>query len=216
MGPRQRPHLLADVDAELPVLKVGRQVLHLQRVAGGAEQGGLRGEKHQDPAVGQESGGQRRQPGDQFAANLHRRRAVGRGLLDTGQPEGEGADGRPGDPAGAAKSTHYEETSFDLIKRCGLNSTPAPTNDLDPRLRAVEAFLGGQVQGGPMLLIDGSRCPMLVRALDGAYRYGKTRDGRRKRGRDLRVAHVGDVMGAPNVEIMDFGVECFAHIACRA
>lgn len=85
-----------------------------------------------------------------------------------------------GDPAGAAKSTHYEETSFDLIKRCGLNCMPAPTNDLDPRLRAVEAFLGQQINGGPALIIDGIRCPTLVRALDGAYRYGKTRDGKRR------------------------------------
>jgi hypothetical protein len=85
-----------------------------------------------------------------------------------------------GDPSGASKSTLYEETSFDLIKRCGLNCMPAPTNDIDPRLRSVEAFLSQQINGAAALLIDGQRCPTLVRALDGAYRYGKTRDGKRR------------------------------------
>jgi hypothetical protein len=40
----------------------------------------------------------------------------------------------------------------------------------------VEAVLLGQRDGGPALVIDGSRCPTVVRA----YRYGKTREGVRK------------------------------------
>lgn len=92
--------------------------------------------------------------------------------------------GRPicvvGDPAGQAKSSISEETSFDVIKRLGLATIPAPTNDLDPRIRAIEALLLSQRDGGPTLIIDGGRCPQLVRALDGGYRYGKTREGQRK------------------------------------
>lgn len=92
--------------------------------------------------------------------------------------------GRPvatvGDPAGVAKNSHYEETSFDLLKRMGFPCFPAPTNDIDPRLRAVEAFLGAQRNGGAAILIDGGRCPQLVRALSGGYRYGKTKSGQRK------------------------------------
>jgi hypothetical protein len=85
-----------------------------------------------------------------------------------------------GDPAGRAKSTLYEETSFDMLKRMGFMAFPAPTNDLDARLRAVEAFLLAQRDGGPAVLIDRHNCPTLVRALGGGYRYEKTKAGQRK------------------------------------
>ena len=85
-----------------------------------------------------------------------------------------------GDPSGASKSTLYEETSFDLLKRLGFAAVPAPTNDIDPRIRAVEYFMLGQRDGGPMMLIDRQRCPRLIRALSGGYRYEKTRIGVRK------------------------------------
>jgi hypothetical protein len=85
-----------------------------------------------------------------------------------------------GDPAGISKSSIYEETTFDVLKRLGFNAFPAPTNDIDPRLRAVEAFLLAQRNGGPAMLIDRDRCPTIVRALAGGYRYAKTRNGTRK------------------------------------
>ena len=85
-----------------------------------------------------------------------------------------------GDPAGVSKSSIYEETTFDVLKRLGFQAFPAPTNDIDPRLRAVEAFLLGQRNGGPAMLIDRDRCPVLIRALAGGYRYAKTRNGVRK------------------------------------
>lgn len=82
-----------------------------------------------------------------------------------------------GDPAGRQRSTSYEETSFDLLKRHGFNAYPAPTNDIDKRLRATEAMLLQQRDGGPALMIDGDKCPMLVRALQGRYRFAKRRNG---------------------------------------
>ena len=92
--------------------------------------------------------------------------------------------GRPviivGDPAGKQRSTLYEETSFDLIKREGLIAYPAPTNDVVRRLSAVESWLLASREGGPGLLIDRQRCPTLIRALSGGYRYGRTRGGQRK------------------------------------
>jgi hypothetical protein len=98
-----------------------------------------------------------------------------------------------GDPAGRQRSTLYEETSFDLIKRYGLRAYPAPTNDVDKRIAAVEAWLLGQRDGGPALLIDGTRCPTLVRALDGGYRFGKTRNGMRKPSPDKNeFSHIAD------------------------
>jgi hypothetical protein len=82
-----------------------------------------------------------------------------------------------GDPAGRARNTTFEETSFDALKRHGFNAYPAPTNDIDKRLRAVESFLLQQRDGGPALIIDRGRCPKLVLALGGMYRYAKRKSG---------------------------------------
>lgn len=94
--------------------------------------------------------------------------------------------GRPvaivGDPAGRAKGSIYEETSFEALERLGFKGAvfPAPTNDIDPRVGAVEAWLMRQSDGAGMVLIDKGRCPTLIRALSGGYRYAKTRGGQRK------------------------------------
>ena len=82
-----------------------------------------------------------------------------------------------GDPSGNAKGTIAEESCFDALKRLGLPCFPAPTNDIDPRLRAVEALLGKQVNGGPALCINGRGAPFLVRAMSGGYRYKKHKEG---------------------------------------
>lgn len=81
------------------------------------------------------------------------------------------------DPSGRNKNAHYEEDSFDLLHRLGIPAFPAPTNNIDPRLQAVESLLLQQRDGGPAIVIDGSRCPILVRALNGQYRYAKTKLG---------------------------------------
>lgn len=82
-----------------------------------------------------------------------------------------------GDPSGVAKGTVAEESCFEALKRLGLAAFPAPTNDIGPRIRAVEALLGRQTNGGPTLLINRNGCPMLCRAMGGGYRYKRTKDG---------------------------------------
>jgi hypothetical protein len=82
-----------------------------------------------------------------------------------------------GDPSGLARGPFLEEDSFDVLRRLGVPAFPSTTNDIDARLRAVEAMLFQQRDGGPALVIDRGRCPNLVRALNGAYRYAKTKDG---------------------------------------
>jgi len=76
-----------------------------------------------------------------------------------------------GDPSGVAKGNVAEESCFDALGRMGLPWLPAPTNDIEPRLRAVESLLGRQVNGGPMLMINKTRAPFLARAMSGGYRF---------------------------------------------
>ena len=82
-----------------------------------------------------------------------------------------------GDPSGVAKGNIAEESCFDSLKRLGLPAFPAPTNDVEPRLRAVEALLGRQTNGGPTLMISRKGCPFLIRAMAGGYRFKKTKEG---------------------------------------
>jgi hypothetical protein len=82
-----------------------------------------------------------------------------------------------GDPAGVAKGNVAEESCFDALKRLGFAAFPAPTNDIEPRIRSVEALLGRQTNGGPSLVISRAGCPKLCRALAGGYRYKRTKEG---------------------------------------
>ncbi len=98
-----------------------------------------------------------------------------------------------GDPAGSQRSTLYEETSFDLLKRNGFNAYPAPTNNIDARLRAVEGYLLGSRNAGPAVIIDKRHCPVLIRALNGGYRFAYTRQGMAKPTPEKNVhSHVAD------------------------
>jgi hypothetical protein len=85
-----------------------------------------------------------------------------------------------GDPSGVAKDSLYEETSFDLLKRMGFVAYPAPTNDIDARLRAVDSLLLQQREGGPAIVFSSEHCPVLVRGMMGGYRYAKTKSGQTK------------------------------------
>lgn len=100
-----------------------------------------------------------------------------------------------GDPAGKAKDSIYEETSFDALKKLKYRAFPAPTNDLDPRIRAVETLLMQQRNGGPAIVFDASRCPKLIQAMGGNYRYGNTKAGQRKPTPDKNeFSHVVDAL----------------------
>lgn len=76
-----------------------------------------------------------------------------------------------GDPAGRQKSQVGEESPFEALKRLGFRAYPAPTNDLDPRIRAAEQVMLRR----DGLLIDGVNCPLLVQALKSYYRYKRSK-----------------------------------------
>jgi len=100
-----------------------------------------------------------------------------------------------GDPAGKQRSTSYEETSFDLLKREGFMCYPAPTNNIDARLRAVESFLLAQRDGGPAMLFDKNRCPQTVMGMNGGYRFAKTRTGQLRPVPDKNeYSHIADAL----------------------
>lgn len=81
-----------------------------------------------------------------------------------------------GDPSAIRKGEVGEESVFDVIKRYGYAAQPAPTNAIEPRLRAVERWLMQQRDGKGALLVS-PRCPMLIQALGARYRYAKKKDG---------------------------------------
>ena len=101
-----------------------------------------------------------------------------------------------GDPSGIAKGNIAEESCVDAMTRLGVPCFPAPTNDIEPRLRAVEALLGRQVNGGPALMISRVGCPHLCRAMSGGYRFTKFKTGalRTKPDKDDKegFSHVAD------------------------
>jgi len=82
-----------------------------------------------------------------------------------------------GDPSGVAKGNFLEETSFDVLQRLGIPAFPASTNNIDPRIQAVETLLLQQRDGGPAFIVDEDRCPTLIRALSSDYRFSKTQAG---------------------------------------
>jgi hypothetical protein len=79
-----------------------------------------------------------------------------------------------GDPSGQAKSSFDEITSFDVIRQSGFAIVPAPTNDIDPRITAVEEWLLRQQDGGPAIVFSRRGCPRLIAAMGGGYRYSFT------------------------------------------
>ena len=80
------------------------------------------------------------------------------------------------DPKGRDKSQVNEDSPFDMLKRLGFAVYPAPTNNIDPRLRAVEQMLLHQVAGGPQLMIS-DRCTTLIQAMKYWYRYRRKTTG---------------------------------------
>lgn len=82
-----------------------------------------------------------------------------------------------GDPSGTSRSALSELNCFDMLEQNGFTAYPAPTNDVDPRIEAVERLMNTNIGGKPRLLIDGTRCPNLVAALESKYLFAKRKDG---------------------------------------
>lgn len=81
-----------------------------------------------------------------------------------------------GDPSGVARSQIGEESVFKALARLGFSAQPAQTNNIEPRLRAVEKWLLQSRDGGPAFLIS-PHCEMTIRSFQSRYRYARTKTG---------------------------------------
>jgi hypothetical protein len=81
------------------------------------------------------------------------------------------------DPSGVRRSSISEESSFGALERLGYTVVAAPTNDVEPRLRSLEALFAAQIGGEAAILISRAGCPMLIRALSSAYKFKRQKNG---------------------------------------
>lgn len=77
-----------------------------------------------------------------------------------------------GDPSGIARGQIGEESVFKVLNRLGFSAQPAQTNNIEPRLRAVDKWLLQQRDGGGAFLIS-PHCVTLIRAFGSRYRYAR-------------------------------------------
>jgi hypothetical protein len=74
-----------------------------------------------------------------------------------------------GDPAGTSRGPTDESTCYEVLRDVGLRTIlPCPTNDLLPRVAAVENLLTKMIDGEPALVLS-PKCVMLRKGLNGGY-----------------------------------------------
>ncbi|RLC12890.1 MAG: hypothetical protein DRI24_16845, partial [Deltaproteobacteria bacterium] len=81
------------------------------------------------------------------------------------------------DPAGRQRSQIGEESVKLAVERLGYSVILAATNDITPRIRAVERYLNLQVNGSGGMLIDRRLNNDLLLALQKNYRYPRDKKG---------------------------------------
>lgn len=81
------------------------------------------------------------------------------------------------DPAARQRSQIGEQSVLQAVQEEGFTCLLATTNDIAPRLRAVERPMLLDLDGSPGLLIDRTNNPDLVSALAHEYRFSRKKDG---------------------------------------
>lgn len=81
------------------------------------------------------------------------------------------------DPSSVKRGEIGEESVLQAINRLGYPAVIARTNNIDPRLRAVEKWMLTLAGGKAGLRIDHKWCPDLVTAIASRYRYKKLKNG---------------------------------------
>ncbi len=90
------------------------------------------------------------------------------------------------DPSGIAGDDIMEELScIGELNSLGVNTAPALTNDLEPRIGAVRYFMNTMIDGQPAFLISREGCPQLRRGLNKDYCYKRISVGGEERYREI-------------------------------
>ena len=97
------------------------------------------------------------------------------------------------DPSGIVRAMTDERSAVDIIKAEGLRVIPAKTNNITPRLNAVDDYLMRQVDGEAAFLLDPS-CTALKAAMMGGYRYHEKTGVIDKSGAGAKHSHVAEAL----------------------
>lgn len=103
------------------------------------------------------------------------------------------------DPAGRSRSQNDEKSAIEILEAEGLTVIAASTNNITPRISAVDDLLMRQVDGDPMFLMD-NRCTKLKAAMMGGYRYHLKTGAIEKN----RHSHIADALQYFALHINDF------------
>lgn len=101
------------------------------------------------------------------------------------------------DPAGTAESQTDEQSCLQVLNEIGIQTYPAPTNKIEPRLQAVRDFLTRMIDGKPGFLMSKS-CKVLRKGFCGGYKYQRVRVAGDERYKDKpdknRYSHPHDAL----------------------
>jgi hypothetical protein len=110
------------------------------------------------------------------------------------------------DPAGNSRSEVFEEMScIGELNSLGINTEPARTNDLDPRIGSVKYFLNKMIDGKPALILDKRQCPTLYKGFVKDYVYARVAVAGEERYKDKPMknmaSHPMDALGYGCLEL---------------
>ena len=116
------------------------------------------------------------------------------------------------DPAARQRSQIGEESVLSAVRRLGFAVQLAPTNDVSPRLRAVERFFNLQIDGKAGILLQREHNEDLILALKSGYRYKRTKDGNLEEKPDKRHPD-SDLADALQYLCLNAGLQSGSEIA---
>lgn len=91
-----------------------------------------------------------------------------------------------GDPSGMAGDAIMEELScIGELNSLGIDTAPAMSNDLEPRIGSVRYFMNTMIDGQPAYILSREGCPMLRRGKTKDYVYKRLSVGGEERYRDI-------------------------------
>jgi|SRR6185503_2686116 len=110
------------------------------------------------------------------------------------------------DPAGNTRSEVMEEMScIGELSSIGVETRPARTNDIDPRLGSIRYFLNKMVDGKPGFALDKKNCPTLFKGFVKSYVFMRVAVAGEERYKDKphknMASHPMDALGYGCLEI---------------